>query len=103
MTPRSCQGSICPVFMILFVSLRRQLDRVNQFVKSIDKVVIGEIDLSEAIESGKKPVAVALGILSGRTGERAQAMTPSPRQRGEIVKRAAAARWGKHGGYDEGK
>lgn len=42
----------------------------------------------------KNPHAVALGRLGGRKGGKARAAKLTPKQRHEIAKKAAAARWG---------
>jgi hypothetical protein len=45
--------------------------------------------------SGKNPAAVALGKLGGLKGGKARAAALSKKQRAEIAKLAAAARWKK--------
>jgi hypothetical protein len=42
---------------------------------------------------GKNPAAVELGRLGGQKGGRARAAKLTPKQRSEIAKKAAAARW----------
>jgi hypothetical protein len=44
---------------------------------------------------GKNPVAMALGRLGGLKGGRARAASLSAKERQEIAREAAAARWGK--------
>lgn len=46
---------------------------------------------------GKNPAAVALGRLGGLKGGRARAMKLTEKQRSEIARIAAAARWKKDG------
>ena len=48
----------------------------------------------EAMDDGKNPAAVALGRLGGLKGGKARAAKLSQKQRSEIAKKAAAARWG---------
>ena len=43
--------------------------------------------------SGKNPAAVALGRLGGAKGGKARAAKLTPKQRSEIAKKAATARW----------
>lgn len=42
----------------------------------------------------KNPAAVALGRLGGKKGGKARAESLTPKQRSEIAKKAAQARWG---------
>jgi hypothetical protein len=66
---------------------------VNQLAAKIAEIAAeGE---KPAPDSGKNPAAVALGRLGGKKGGLARANNLSPRQRSEIAKKAAAARWGK--------
>jgi hypothetical protein len=66
---------------------------VNQLAAKIAEIAAeGE---KPAPDSGKNPAAVALGRLGGKKGGLARANSLSPRQRSEIAKKAAAARWGK--------
>lgn len=46
-------------------------------------------------ESGKNPAAVALGKLGGKKGGPARAKKLTPKQRSEIARKAAQARWNK--------
>ena len=46
-------------------------------------------------ESSKNPAAVQLGRLGGLKGGKARAKALSKKRRGEIAKKAAAARWNK--------
>lgn len=52
--------------------------------------------MSEAVDSGKNPAAVALGHLGGLKGGRARAIKLSAKKRREIAKKAAESRWGKY-------
>lgn len=47
--------------------------------------------------SQKNPAAVELGRLGGRKGGRARALILSAKQRSEIARKAAKARWKRHG------
>ena len=48
---------------------------------------------AEPVPTGKNPAAVALGRLGGKKGGPARAAKLSKKQRSEIAKKAAAARW----------
>jgi len=63
----------------------------NQLAKSIIGIATGEIEDREPTpeEQGKDPAASALG----RKGGAARAAKMSPKQRKEIAKKAAKARW----------
>lgn len=73
----------------------------NLFAKSILDQIIAKHDpesLAEdkaVKESGKNPAAVALGRLGGKKGGKARAEKLSARQRKQIAKKAAEARWHK--------
>jgi hypothetical protein len=54
-----------------------------------------EPDPEPAPDVGKNPAAVALGRLGGSKGGKARAANLSPRQRRQIAKKAARARWSK--------
>lgn len=47
----------------------------------------------ESADDGKNPAAVALGRLGGLKGGQARAESLSPKQRAEIARNAAKARW----------
>lgn len=47
-----------------------------------------------ATNGDKNPAAVALGRMGGLKGGRARANALSPKERSEIAKKAARARWG---------
>ena len=49
--------------------------------------------IKKAIEEGKNPAAVELGRLGGLKGGKARAESLSKRERSEIAKKAADARW----------
>ena len=65
----------------------------NLLARQIVEESIGE-SLSEP-KPEKNPAAVALGRLGGLRGGKARAKKLSAKERKEIAKRAAAARWGK--------
>jgi hypothetical protein len=70
----------------------------NQVAKFIVDAVTGEADQAPAdppAEPPKNPAAVALGRLGGLKGGAARAKSLSKKQRSEIAKNAAAARWNK--------
>ena len=63
----------------------------NQLAKSVVDIAIG--DPVEDPYEGKDPAAVELGRRGGVKGGRARAESLSPKQRSEIAKKAADARW----------
>jgi hypothetical protein len=63
--------------------------------RTVEKL-IGEKLTGEPLDdpnAGKNPAAVALGKLGGAKGGAARAAALSPRQRKQIAKKAAQARW----------
>lgn len=44
-------------------------------------------------DEGKNPAAVALGRLGGQKGGKARAAKLTPKQRSDVARKAAAARW----------
>ena len=58
-------------------------------------VIASEIVEQTMQESEKNPAAVALGRLGGLKGGKARASKLTPKQRGEIARKAARARWSK--------
>ena len=67
---------------------KRPADVIGNAV-TVMKVATGEIDESKQTEDGKSKAAVELG----RKGGKARASKLSLRQRRQIAKKAAAARW----------
>ncbi|MEE9413202.1 MAG: hypothetical protein V3V22_09155 [Methylococcales bacterium] len=70
----------------------------NQLAKFIVDLTTG--DVQEEIpptpeEEGKDPAAVALGRKGGLVGGKARAEKLTPKERSDIAKRAADARWNK--------
>lgn len=63
----------------------------NQLAKFITDLATGEIE--EKTEDGKNPAAVALGRMGGLKGGKARAESLTKKQRAEIAKKAAQARW----------
>jgi len=66
----------------------------NQLAKNIVDLAIGEIT-EPIIKSTKNPHAVELGRLGGLKGGKARAEALTQKQRSEIAKNAAKARWQK--------
>jgi len=66
----------------------------NQLAKSIVDLTTGDIE-EENPNKGKDPSAVALGRKGGLKGGKARAAKLTPKQRSEIAKIAANARWKK--------
>ncbi len=64
----------------------------NQLAKSIIDIATGEIEDKPA-DDGKNPAAVALGRLGGLKGGKARAKRLTAKQRKEIARKGAAARW----------
>ena len=67
-------------------SKKRRPQDVNVLAASI---------VGEATSDDKNPHAVALGRLGGKKGGPARAKKLTPKQRREIARKAAQARWGK--------
>lgn len=67
----------------------------NQFAKSIVDMATGEVDDREptAREQWKDPAAVSLGRKGGLKGGKARAAKMTAKERSEVVKKAAEARW----------
>jgi hypothetical protein len=66
----------------------------NQLAKMIVDMATGCAP-PESAAPAKNPAAVALGKLGGPKGGRARAAALSAKQRKDIAKKAAGARWGK--------
>ncbi len=66
----------------------------NQLAKSIVDLTTGDTE-EEKADEGKDPAAVALGRKGGLKGGKARAEKLTPKQRSEIAKKAATARWAK--------
>ena len=69
----------------------------NQLAKLIVDIATGEVEDREPTpeEQGKDPAAVSLGRRGGLKGGKARAASMTPKQRADIAKKAAAARWRK--------
>jgi hypothetical protein len=67
---------------------------VNSLAKFITDLATGQAELPKT-DDGKDPAAVALGRKGGLKGGKARANSMSARQRSDIAKKAAAARWKK--------
>ncbi len=67
-------------------------------LNSLAKMIVDEATAGEkppkAEERVKDPAAVALGRKGGLKGGKARAAKLSPKERSDIAKKAAAARWG---------
>lgn len=64
----------------------------NQLAKLIADIATGEVEDSKP-DDGKDPAAVALGRKGGLKGGAARAKKLTAKQRSEIAKKAAEARW----------
>lgn len=67
----------------------------NQLAKFIVDLATGEELEPKLADTGKDPAAVALGRKGGLKGGKARAESMTAKQRAEIAKKAAAARWHK--------
>lgn len=71
---------------------------MNKRTKSIINLAVGNPIQEDAFPitetKAKNPAAVALGRLGGLKGGKARAMKLSAKQRTQIAKKAAKARWG---------
>ena len=66
-----------------------------QRAKAIADLATGEPEPTKPDDSGKNPAAVELGRLGGLKGGKARAKKLTKKQRSEIAKKAASARWAK--------
>lgn len=64
----------------------------NQLAKRIVDIATGDEEERDTDE-GKDPAAVSLGRRGGLKGGKARAASMTPKQRADIAKKAAAARW----------
>ena len=78
--------------------LKRPRD-TNQLAKSIVDLSTGQAEEPNPDE-GKDPAAVALGRKGGLKGGKARAKSLTKKQRSEIAKKAATARWEKKSSDD---
>lgn len=67
----------------------------NQLAKLITDMATGQAPPDTVADDGKNPAAVALGRLGGQKGGKARADSLTKKQRAEIARKAAKARWGK--------
>ena len=67
----------------------------NQRAKNIVDIATGEVEDTTKTTDGKNAAAVALGKLGGLKGGNARAKSLTAKQRSEIAKKAAKARWKK--------
>ena len=79
------------------VTRRKRPRDPNQLAKLVADIATGAVEDREDRDAGKNPHAVALGRLGGKQGGAARSRVLTPQQRHDIARRAAAARWGKHG------
>lgn len=66
----------------------------NQLAKLVADIATGQVE-GDKPDAGKDPAAVALGRKGGLKGGKARAKKLTAKQRSEIAKKAAKARWGK--------
>ncbi len=64
---------------------------VNQLAKLVTDIATGQVELPK--DDGKDPAAVALGRKGGLKGGKARAASMSAKQRSDVAKIAAKARW----------
>ena len=74
---------------------RKRPRDANQLAKAVVDIATGEIEDREPTpeEQGKDPAAVSLGRRGGLKGGKARAEKMTAKQRSEIAKKAAEARW----------
>lgn len=65
---------------------------MNALAKLIADVANGQVELPRT-DDGKNAAAVALGRMGGLKGGRARAASMSAKQRSDVARKAAAARW----------
>jgi hypothetical protein len=65
---------------------------INKLAKLVVDIATGEREDKPA-DTSKNPAAVALGRLGGQKGGKARAEKLSAKQRSQIAKKAARARW----------
>ena len=78
----------------MVTKLRRPRDP-DQLAKLIVDMATGDVSPETTVD-GKNPAAVALGRKGGLIGGRARAEALTAKQRSEISRRAAKARWKKN-------
>lgn len=79
-------------------SRKRRPRDPNQLGKLIIDIATGEVEDKadpRAEDAGKDPAAVSLGRRGGLKGGKARAASLTAKQRREIARKAAAARWRK--------
>ncbi|MFI4991420.1 MAG: histone H1 [Solirubrobacterales bacterium] len=64
----------------------------NQLAKLVVDIATGDVE-DLPVDSGKNPVAVVSGRRGGLRGGKARAQKLSPKQRSDIARKAANARW----------
>lgn len=75
---------------------RKKLPRdPNQLAHAIVAIATSEDPIEEIEEPPKDPAAVALGRRGSRKGGLARAKKLTPKERSDIAKKAAKARWNK--------
>lgn len=67
----------------------------NQLAKALVDQAVDPEDLGDDPYEGKNPHAVELGRMGGKKGGKARAEKLTAKERSEIAKKAARARWGK--------
>jgi hypothetical protein len=72
---------------------RKRPRDLNQLAKRIVAIATGQEEDRGTEQASKNPAAVALGRLGGLKGGKARAQSLSKRQRADIARRAATARW----------
>lgn len=74
------------------IARRKRPRDTFELAKLIGDIATGQV--SDSVEDGKNPAAVALGKLGGAKGGQARAASLSSKKRRAIAKKAAKARWG---------
>ena len=74
-------------------SKKRKAEKARE--ADVNELAASIVDLATSDDSGKNPAAVALGRLGGLKGGKARADKLSAKERSEIARNAANARWKK--------
>ncbi len=76
---------------------RKQPSDINLLAAQIVEAATGQAEQepTTTTQQEKNPVAVVLGRLGGLKGGKARAAKLTPKNRSQIAKKAAKARWGK--------
>lgn len=77
-------------------SSRKSRPDTNERAANVVATATGQPRRAKEPTKRKNPAAVALGRLGGPKGGKARAAALTPKQRSDIARKAAAARWEEH-------